>query len=108
MGKQGVSIKDVAESSGVSIATVSNVLNNRCKVSDELRDRVLKAVDELGYVANPFARSMRNMKTSTVGVVILDFNCIFFAPLLKGIQNVMSKQDYNVITYDSNFYGELE
>lgn len=108
MGKNVVSIRDVARHSGVSIATVSNVLNNRCNVSDALRQKVLQAVQELDYVANPIARSMRSSKTYTVGVIVVDLNCIFFAPLLKGIQNILSKAGYNVITYDSNYDADVE
>lgn len=65
MNKRAPSIRDVAKRSGVSIATVSNVLNERCNVSEEIRSRVLQAVKELDYVANPIARSMRNSKTMT-------------------------------------------
>lgn len=108
MGKNAVSIRDVANRSGVSIATVSNVLNNRCHVSDALRERVLRAVDELDYIANPIARSMRSSKTYAVGVIVVDLNCIFFAPLLKGIRNVMSKAGYSVTIYDSNYDAEVE
>lgn len=108
MGKNAVSIRDVAKRSGVSIATVSNVLNNRCNVSEELRQRVYQAVEELDYVANPIARSMRSSRTLTVGVMVVDLNCIFFAPLLKGIQNVLSKAGYSVIIYDSNYDGATE
>lgn len=108
MGRNTISIRDVAQRSGVSIATVSNVLNNRCNVSDELRAKVLQAVKDLDYVANPIARSMRNSKTFIIGVIVVDLNCIFFAPMLKGIQNVTSKAGYSIITYDSNYNGELE
>lgn len=108
MGRNTISIRDVAQRSGVSIATVSNVLNNRCNVSDELRAKVLQAVKDLDYVANPIARSMRNSKTFIIGVIVVDLNCIFFAPMLKGIQNVTSKAGYSIITYDSNYDGELE
>ena len=75
------SIKDVALHSGTSIATVSNVLNERGNVSEELQARVLKAAQELGYAASPIARSMRNRKTNTICVVVSDINCIFFAPV---------------------------
>lgn len=102
------SIRDVAKRAGVSIATVSNVLNQRCNVSDALRERVSQAVDELGYVTNPIARSMRNSRTNTVGILVLDINCIFFAPLLKGAQRVLSASGYNVNIFDSCYDSELE
>lgn len=108
MPNKAVSIRDVAERANVSIATVSNVLNRRCNVSAELRARVSQAVDELGYVANPIARGMRNSRTYSVGILVLDINCIFFAPLLKGAQQVLAKAGYNVNIYDSCYDSELE
>lgn len=108
MHDQAATIKDVAKSAGVSIATVSNVLNDRRNVSPELRNRVLKAVEQLGYVANPIARSMRNSRTYTVGILVVDINCIFFAPLLKGAQNVLFGAGYNVNIFDSNYNSESE
>ncbi len=108
MHNRSSSIKDVALHSGTSIATVSNVLNNRGNVSEELRSRVLKSAEELRYSANPIARSMRNRRTNTVSVVVSDINCIFFAPVLKGIQKVLSAANYNIMFYDSNYDPELE
>ncbi len=108
MSGRPASIKDVALHSGTSIATVSNVLNERGNVSEDLRGRVLKSARELGYSASPIARSMRSHKTNTICVVVSDINCIFFAPVLKGIQKVLSDAQYNIIFYDSNYDPELE
>ncbi len=102
------SIRDVAMRSGTSIATVSNVLNERGNVSEELQARVLKAAQELGYAASPIARSMRNRTTNTICVIVSDINCIFFAPVLKGIQKVLSAAKYNIMFYDSNYDPALE
>ena len=97
------SIKDVAEKAGTSISTVSNVLNNRRAVGDEIRGKVLSAVQELGYEANHIARSLKNKKSNTIGVIVSDINCIFFAPLLKGIQKVISEAGYSMTIYDSGY-----
>lgn len=95
------SIKDVARHSGTSISTVSNVLNKRRNVSDELVQRVLASVEELGYVVNPIASSLKSRKSGVIGVIISDINCIFFPPMLKGICNVLSAAGYTVSLYDS-------
>lgn len=95
------SIKDVAKHSGTSISTVSNVLNKRRNVSDELVQRVLASVEELGYVVNPMASSLKSRKSGVIGVIISDINCIFFPPMLKGICNVLSAAGYTVSLYDS-------
>ncbi|NLG25171.1 MAG: LacI family transcriptional regulator [Clostridiales bacterium] len=100
------SIKDVAQRSGTSISTVSNVLNDRKFVSDELRTRVLKAVEEMGYSANPIARSLKSRRSGLVGVIISDINCVFFAPMLKGIQNVLARAGYSMVTCDSNYKAD--
>lgn len=102
------SIKDVARHSGTSISTVSNVLNKRHKVSDELAERVLRSVEELGYVVNPVASSLKSHKTGVIGVIITDINCIFFPPMLKGICNVLSAAGYTVSLYDSRQSPERE
>jgi len=102
------SIKDVAKRSGASIATVSNVLNNHRFVSEELREKVMLAVHELGYAVNPIARSLKNKRVESVGVIVSDINCVFFAPLLKGIQNVLNKAGYHMMIYDSDYEVERE
>lgn len=65
-------IRDVAPRAGVSIATVSHVINNTRHVSDELRSRVLAAVAELNYQPSGVARSLRSRQTPTIGMVIPD------------------------------------
>lgn len=102
------SIKDVAKRSGTSISTVSNVLNKRRKVSDELARRVIRAVEELGYVVNPVASSLKSHKTGVIGVIITDINCIFFPPMLKGICNMLSAAGYTVSLYDTRQSPERE
>ena len=102
------SIKDVAKRSGTSIATVSNVLNKRCNVSDELTKRVMDAVAELNYSANPTAQNLKTRKSGVIGVIVTDMNCIFFPPMLKGICNILVEKEYTITLYDSRHNPERE
>ncbi|MCJ7738765.1 MAG: helix-turn-helix domain-containing protein, partial [Anaerolineae bacterium] len=67
-----VKINDVAHRAGVSSATVSRVLSDKPHVSDDLRQRVLAAVDELGYTPSRVARSLRLQHSSIIGLIISD------------------------------------
>jgi LacI family transcriptional regulator len=94
-----VTISDVAKRARVSTATVSYVLNNSSRVSDETRARVLQAIKELGYQPNALARGLVKNQTRTVGLVIPHtaeyvFSDPYFAELLKGICTVVTQEDY--------------
>ncbi len=88
------SIKDVARLAGVSISTVSRVLNDSCPVSEEKRERVLQAAGELGYTPNPAARSLLLRKTGVVGVVLPFATGEFFSEFLSGVDKTTSDNDY--------------
>lgn len=79
-----VSIKDVAARAGVSVGTVSNVLNRRESVSREISERVAKAISELGYVRNDAARQLRAGDSRTIGLVMPDIGNPFFADIARG------------------------
>ena len=98
-----VSIFDVANKAGVSIATVSNVLNNSKPVSDELRRKVEKAVEELGYKANPMARGLKSGKTGNIGIVLPKITALFFPHVLEGAEAAAKKLGFK-ITYCSSGY----
>ena len=68
-------IRDVARSAGVSVGTVSRVLNAHSKVQQDLREKVQKAIADLGYSPNAVAQSMRSRATHTVGCVIREITC---------------------------------
>jgi LacI family transcriptional regulator len=80
-------ITDVAERAGVSITTVSHVINETRYVSDELTKRVYEAMRELNYRPNTLARSLRSGRTKTIGLVILDISLIGFdnIPISKSV-----------------------
>lgn len=100
MGK--ITIKEVAKRANVSTATVSRVLNNNYPVSDEARTEVLKAASELNYKPNGIARSLKKNKTNLIGIIVADIANPFFMNVSKGIENVVSKEKYNLIISSSD------
>lgn len=90
-------MRDVAELAGVSVTTVSHVINQSRPVSDELRSRVLNAMAELGYQPNTLARSLRRGKTHTIGIIIPDSANPFFAEVARGIEDTSFEHGYSVI-----------
>ena len=102
-------IKDVAKRAGVSISTVSNVLNKSKYVSPELVRRVELAVEELSYEANPIARSMKNNKTGTIGVITEDICGVFYPYVVKGINSVADEKGYQIMICDAQgTYGDKQ
>ena len=82
-----VSIRDVAQRAGVSVGTVSNVLNRPDEVSTDSVARVQQAIDELGYVRNEAARKLRAGVSATVGFVVLDGQNPFFNDVVRGAED---------------------
>jgi LacI family transcriptional regulator len=92
-----VTIIDVARAAGVSRQTVSRAMNDKGEISPETRDRVLKAVEELGYRPNRLAQGMVTQRTKTVGLVMADITNLFFPEVARGVQDVCRQHDYNVL-----------
>jgi LacI family transcriptional regulator len=90
-------IRDVAQRAGVSVGTVSNVLNKPDEVSPESLARVQKAIDELGYVRNDAARQLRAGVSSTVGFVVLDGQNPFFNEVVRGAEDEASKNGIAIL-----------
>ncbi|MGV9310071.1 MULTISPECIES: LacI family DNA-binding transcriptional regulator [unclassified Nonomuraea] len=90
-------IKDVAAHAGVSVATVSRVLNDHPSVTPETRDRVYAAMSALRYVPNAVARSLRTEATRTLGLIIGDILNPFFTELARGVEDEARRAGYTVI-----------
>lgn len=103
-----VSIKDVAQFAGVSVGTVSNVLNRPDYVSDDNRVRVLEAVRRLGYVRNNSARQLRAGRTRTVGLVVLNVANPYFTDVMRGVEDALSRAGMSVILCNSNGQHDRE
>lgn len=91
------SIRDVAQHAGVSVGTVSNVLNRPAEVSAESITRVHRAIEELGYVRNDAARKLRAGVSTTVGFVVLDGQNPFFGDVVRGAEDEASKHGIAVL-----------
>jgi DNA-binding LacI/PurR family transcriptional regulator len=89
-------MKDVAAKSGFSIATVSAVINNAPIVSDKAREKILQAIDELGYKPNAIARSLKNARTSSIGIIVRDITSPIYAALVSGMEEAGWANNYEV------------
>ena len=95
-------MKRIAGELGVSITTVSKVLNNRDDISEATRARVLAKVEELGYQRNAVARSLTLRRTHTLGIVIPDLMHSFFVEIIAGIEPVASARGYGLLLCSSS------
>lgn len=102
------SIKDVAREAGVSIATVSRVLNDIDVVNEETKKKVVDAIKKLGYRPNIVARSLKTQRTRTVGILIPDISNQFYPEIVRGAEDVANIYDYNVMLCNSDFDLEKE
>ena len=90
-------ISDVARAAGVSTATVSHTLNGTRTVSEHSRELVMKAIRELGYTPNAFARSFRTGKKNIIGFVVPDISNQFFARLIETVESSISAEGFHLI-----------
>ncbi|RWZ59751.1 catabolite control protein A [Halobacillus fulvus] len=97
-----VTIYDVAREANVSMATVSRVVNGNPNVKPATRKKVHEAIERLGYRPNAVARGLASKKTTTVGVIIPDISSIFFAELARGIEDIATMYNYNIILSNSD------
>jgi LacI family transcriptional regulator len=102
--KQGktASIYDVARESGVSVFTVSAVVNNKSHVGKKLRERVEAAIRKLNYRPNLVARSLANRRTHTIGMIVPDIANPFFPMVVRGAEDAAQKHGYNLLLCNSD------
>ncbi|SFU04141.1 transcriptional regulator, LacI family [Kosakonia arachidis] len=101
-----ITIRDVARHAGVSVATVSRVLNNSALVSQDTRETVMKTVAQLGYRPNANAQALATQVSDTIGVVVMDVSDAFFGALVKAVDTVAQQHDKYVLI--GNSYHEAE
>src|SRR5229473_7050136 len=99
---RAASISDVARESGVSIFTVSAVVNNKSHVGKNLRQRVENAIRKLNYRPNLIARSLIKQKTQTIGMIVPDIVNPFFPMVVRGAEDAAQKQGYNLLLCNSD------
>jgi len=103
MERTVATIRDVAQLANVSTATVSHVLNNTRAVSDQAKDRVIAAIEQLNYQPNAVARSLRMSETLTIGLIVPDVEIPFFARVARCIEAAANDVGYNVILCNSGW-----
>src|SRR6056297_2091296 len=106
--KKYVTIKDVAREAGISVSTVSRVLNDKPDVSDTTKKKVMKSAEEIGFVRNLGAMNLKNKSTRTMGIVFeTDFDP-FFSEVLNGIEDAARKYHYTNILMNTELDEENE
>ncbi len=105
---QRPTMKDVARLAGVSVQTVSVVVNDKAVVSPDTRDRILAAIEELGYRPLAAARSLRTGSTRTIGLMVADITNPFFARMADAVEDHAHGAGYNVILYNTHSDPERE
>jgi LacI family transcriptional regulator len=101
--KKATTIQDVAKAAGVSVSTVSRVLNDKDDVAPETYDRVKAIIEEMGYTSNLAAKSMRSRKTNVIGLIVPEVDDPFPIQVMRGVNQAISKLDHDLIVYT---YGD--
>lgn len=97
-----ITIMDVAAEAGVSFGTVSRVINNDVHVRPETRERVLQAMERLGFVANRQARSLAGGKTNGIGLLVPDLGTGYIGEIIRGIDAELTLQGLDLILYTTH------
>lgn len=101
-------IKDVAAAAGVSIGTVSKVINKSGFVSEKIRERILLAITLLNYKPNAVARSLKQSKTHLIGIIVDDISNLYMMRIIKSVENLAKEMEYNLISCSHNNRPEEE
>jgi len=108
----GSTIYDIAKKAGVSIATVSRVVNKSEGISEETREKVLKVADELGYYPQAYAQGLARKKKNIIMVVVPVLSNYFFMEVLEGIQDEISNHNYDLNIFNiqgkSDMFSQVE
>ena len=107
-GTMKVTISDVARLAGVSTATVSHTINSTRYVSEETREKVYRAIAELGYTPDASARSFRTGKKRTIGFIVPDISNKFFSTMIESVENYLSAHGYHLIIANTKENAERE
>ncbi|HEX2909443.1 MAG TPA: LacI family DNA-binding transcriptional regulator [Chloroflexia bacterium] len=97
-----ITIIDIGKEAGVSYATVSRVINNKGNVKPEARERVLRAMTKLGYVANIQARSLAGGRSYLVGLLVQDLGTGYIGEIIRGIDDELARVQYNLMLYTTH------
>ena len=96
--KRAVTIQDVAKTAGVSVSTVSRVLNEKADVASDTQDHILSVINKLGYTSNLAARSMRSHKKNLIGLVVPDIG-LYSVEIMKGVNRAVAESKFDLLVY---------
>lgn len=99
--RKAVTIRDVASQAGVSVSTVSRVLNGKDDISESTTKKVLAVVQELGYASSLAARGMRSHRTNLIGLILHDVASLYSQEIMRGVNQVIARIDKDLIIYTS-------
>ena len=97
--RKSITIQDVAKVSGVSVSTVSRVLNSRYDVAEETTEKVQKVIKDLGYASSLAARGMRSHRTNVIGMVIPDVASLYCVEIMRGVNLAIAQINHELIIY---------
>lgn len=106
--KKKITINDIAKEAGVSISTVSHVLNGTAKISEETRQRVIGVVQKFNYVPNGYSLKGRGKNTKVIGVMVADIRNEFYARCVQSIMNVALQENYTTMICEMAFNYKKE
>src|SRR5215467_3144265 len=101
-------ISQIAKISGVSVPTVSKVLNGRADVAPPTRERVERVIEEYGFVRNRAARALRKGKTGLVDLILPRLDDEYYLPILEGVAQVMREAEIRLVLTSTNYETEQE
>ena len=101
-------LKDVAEASGLTVGTVSRVLNNRGYISPKTREKVYQVMKELNYQPNETARTLAKQKSNIIGIVLPNVEHPYFARILGCLEREAAKLGYRIMLFVSRNREEQE
>lgn len=102
MTDKNISIREIAKLSGVSISTVSRVINNSGSYSQKTAKKVMDVVNEYDYHANSIAKGLRQKRTNSIGIIVPNLGNSFFSNLVELIENQLANQNYSTIICDTS------
>mgnify|MGYP001022991394 CR=1 FL=1 len=101
-------LKDVAKETGLTVTTVSRVLNNRGYISEETRRKVYDAMKKLNYHPNEVARSLSKQSTNTIGVIVPHIRHPYFAELISNLESQAYRHQHKILLFNSQEKNEKE
>ena len=101
-------MRDIARLAGVSVSTVSAVVNNKPIVSPELRAKILQAIQAVGFRPHMGARGLRSRRTNMIGMVMTDATNPYFVEVMRGVEDEVTKRSYELMVCNSNDQTDTE